>query len=73
MVKKVKKKFPLTNYQVGLLRKMQNLKQKDMTVKEYIEEFYRLDIKSGHVDEDVEKIARYINGLRSEFKMKSVL
>ena len=35
-----------------------------MTMKEYTKEFYRLDIKSGHVDDDVEKIARYINGLR---------
>ena len=34
-------------------------------MKEYTEEFYRLDIRSGHVDDDVEKIARYINGLRS--------
>ena len=44
---------------------MQNLRQKDITVKEYTNEFYRLDIKLGHVDDDVEKIARYINGLRS--------
>ena len=36
-----------------------------MSVKEYTKEFYRLDIRSGHVDDDVEKIARYINGLRS--------
>ena len=34
-------------------------------MKEYIEEFYRLDIRSRHVDDDVEKIVRYINGLRS--------
>ena len=39
-----------------------------MTVKEYNEEFYRLDIRYGHVDDDVEKIARYINGLRSEIQ-----
>ena len=39
-----------------------------MTVKEYIKEFYRLDIRSGHVDDDVEKIARYINGLRSRIQ-----
>ena len=65
MVNKVKNKFLLPDYQVSLLRKMQNLKQKDMTVKEYTKEFYRLDIRSGHVDDDVEKIARYINGLRS--------
>ena len=31
-------------------------------------EFYRLDIRSGHVDDDVEKIARYINGLRSRIQ-----
>ena len=36
-----------------------------MTIKEYIKELNRLDIRSGHVDDDVEKIARYINGLRS--------
>ena len=65
MVNKVKKKFLPADYQVNLLRKMQNLKQKDMTMKEYTEEFYRLDIRSGHVDDDVEKIVRYINGLRS--------
>ena len=28
----------------------------------------RLDIISGHVDDDVEKIARYINGLRSRIQ-----
>ena len=39
-----------------------------MSVKEYTKEFYRLDIRSGHVDYDVEKIARYINGLRSRIQ-----
>ena len=37
-------------------------------MKEYTKEFYRLDIRSGHVDDDVEKIARYINGLRSRIQ-----
>ena len=35
-----------------------------MTVKEYTEEFYRLDIRSRHVDDDVEKMKRSLNGLR---------
>ena len=39
-----------------------------MTVKEYTEEFYRLDIRSRHLDDDVEKIERYINGLRSRIQ-----
>ena len=65
MVNKVKKMFLYVDYQVSLLRHMQNLRQRDMTMKEYTEEFYRLDIRSGHVDDDVEKIARCINRLRS--------
>ena len=64
IVNKVKKQFLSTDYQVSLLRKIQNLKQKDMTVKEYTEELYRLDIRSRHVEE----IARYINGLRSRIQ-----
>ena len=68
MVNKVKNKFLPADYQVSLLRNMQNLKQKDMTVKEYTEEFYRLDIRYRHVDDDVEKIERYINGLRSRIQ-----
>ena len=35
-----------------------------MTMKEYTKKFYRLDIRPRHVDDDVEKIERYINGLR---------
>ena len=39
-----------------------------MTVKEYTKEFYRLDIRFRHVDDDVEKITRYINELRFGIK-----
>ena len=31
------------------------------SLEEYIEEFYRLNIKVGHVEEDVEKVSRYLN------------
>ena len=61
----MKKKFLPANYQVNLLRKIQNLKQKDMNVKDYTEEFYRLDIISRHFDDAIEKVARYLNGIRS--------
>jgi hypothetical protein len=39
-----------------------------MTVKEYTEEFYRLNIRDGHHESDDEKFARYMNGLRYEIK-----
>jgi hypothetical protein len=38
---------------------MQNLRQKLMTVKEYTEEFYKLNIRAGHRESDDEKVARY--------------
>lgn len=34
-----------------------------MTVKDYIEEFYQFKIRFGHVDDEVENVARYLNGL----------
>ena len=68
MVNKVKNKFIPTDYDVSLSRRMKNLRKRDMIMKEYIEEFYRLDIKSRDVDDDIEKIARYLNGLRSRIQ-----
>ena len=37
-------------------------------MKDYTEEFYRLDIRSRHVDDEIEKVARYLNGLRYGIK-----
>jgi hypothetical protein len=39
-----------------------------MTVKEYIEEFYKINIRAGHRESDDEKVARYMNGLRYEIQ-----
>ena len=35
-----------------------------MTVKEYTEEFYRLNIRTRQRERDEERVTRYINGLR---------
>lgn len=58
MVKKLKSKFILTNYQLELLKEL--LKQKNMPMKDYIEEYnqYQLTIHYGHHD-GVKKVARY--------------
>ena len=37
-----------------------------MTVKEYIEEFYKMNIRVGQRERDKEKVSRYMNGLRYE-------
>jgi hypothetical protein len=39
-----------------------------MTVKEYTEEFYRLNIRAGHHESNDEKVARYMNGLIYEIQ-----
>lgn len=64
MVNKLKGKLLPYDYQINLVQRMQSLRQKDSLVKEYTEEFYILDIRSGHDEDDVEKIGRYLNGLR---------
>jgi hypothetical protein len=68
MIAKLKAKFIPKDYQITLFRRMQNLRQKLMMVKEYTEEFYRLNIRAGHWESDDEKVARYLNGLRYDIQ-----
>jgi hypothetical protein len=68
MIAKIKAKFIPRDYQITLFRRMQNLRQKLMTVKEYTEEFYRLNIRAGHRKSNDEKVSRYLNGLRYDIQ-----
>jgi hypothetical protein len=68
MIAKMKAKFIPRDYQITLFRRMQNLRQKLMTVKEYTEEFYKLNIRVGHRESNDEKVARYMNGLRYDIQ-----
>jgi hypothetical protein len=63
MVAKMKAKFIPKDYQITLFQRMKNLRQKLMSVKEYTEEFYKINIRAGHRESDDEKVARYMNGL----------
>jgi len=66
MVAKLKGRFLPKYYQVELYRRVYNLRQKGMTVKEYTEEFYRVNLRAGYTDDTPEKTTRYVNGLRME-------
>jgi hypothetical protein len=68
MITKMKEKFIPRDYQITLFRRMQNLRQKLMTVKEYTKEFYKLNIRAGHQESDDEKVVRYMNGLRYDIQ-----
>ena len=37
-------------------------------MKEYIEEFYKVNIRVGYVEDFPERVARYINGFRFEIQ-----
>ena len=39
-----------------------------MIVREYTEEFYKINLREGHAEDTIEKVARYLNGLRYDIK-----
>ena len=47
MLDKIKIQFIPKDYQLTLIRQLQNLRQKGITVKEYTEEFFRMSIRAG--------------------------
>eukprot|EP00253_Pinus_taeda_P007800 PITA_07800 len=64
MVAKLKGRFLPRDYQIALHRQVKNLKQKGLTVKEYTEEFYPVNLRAGYTKDTTERTARYVNGLR---------
>jgi hypothetical protein len=77
MVAKLKEKFIPKDYQINLLRRMQNLREKGMTLKEYTEEFYRLNSQGWTKRErNEERVSIYINDLiydiQDEINMETV-
>jgi hypothetical protein len=64
----MKAKFIPRDYQINLFRRMQNLGENGMIVKEYIEEIYRINIRASHHESDDEKVDIYMNGLRYEIQ-----
>lgn len=63
MVTKLKAKFILFDYELDFFKRVKNLKQKDLSVKDYTEEFYKLTIWSQHREISKEKVTCYIHGL----------
>ena len=66
MVEKMRAKFLPKDYQLILYRQVQNLRQIFLIVREYIEEFYKLNLRAGYAEESAENDARYVNGLRMD-------
>jgi len=43
---------------------VQNLKQKGLTVREYMEDFYQVNLRAEYTEDTIERTPRYVNGLR---------
>ena len=43
---------------------MQKMEQWETTMKEYTEEFYKINLRSGYIEDTIDKVAIYLNGLR---------
>ena len=63
MVVKLRGKFLPKDFQISLFKQMQDLKQRTMSMKEYTEEFYKINVREGYIEDTTEKVARYLNGL----------
>ena len=68
MVTKMRGKLLPKYYQLSLYRQMQNLRQRLLTVREYIEEFYKVNLRVGYIEDTFEKTTIYINGLRMDIQ-----
>lgn len=64
MIVEIKGVYALEDYEVQLHKTRQNLRHKEMDVCAYTEEFQKLSIKSKKVEDESERVARYLNHLR---------
>lgn len=70
MVVKLRGKFLPKDFHISLFKQMQNMKQKIMTMREYTKEFYKINLREGYIEDTVEKVASYLNGLRYDIQDK---
>ena len=54
MVEKMRDKFLPKYYQLIMYRQVQNLRKRLLIVTEYTEEFYKVNLRAGYVEESVE-------------------
>ena len=68
MVAKMRAKFLPKYYQLIMYRNVHNLRKILLIVREYTEEFYKVNLREGYVEESAEKATRYVNVLRMDIQ-----
>ena len=60
----MKTRFLPTNYEQLLYQQYQHCQQRNRSVNEYTEEFYRLNARNDLNETERQQVARYVGGLR---------
>lgn len=68
MLKRLNVKFMPADYQQRLFKEYQNLRQKELSISAFTEEFLKLQIRTGLQKDDEHAAARYVNGLRYQLQ-----
>ncbi|KAF8392551.1 hypothetical protein HHK36_022896 [Tetracentron sinense] len=63
MKEKLKAQFLPRDYEQSLYQKVQNLRQRDKTVKEYTQEFHKLLLRNSLAESEAQRVSWYVNGL----------
>ena len=63
MKEKIRAQFLPADHEMQLFKKLQSLKQREMDMNTYMEEFHRLILRAKKQEEEPERVASYLNGL----------
>lgn len=64
MKSRIKTQFMPMDYEVQMFKRLYNLKQRELDVGAYTEEFHKLSLRERKQEDEADKVARYLNGLR---------
>ena len=73
MKDEIKKEFIPEDYENMVHKKLQNLKQWDLDVSTYTQEFHSFSLKERMYESEKQKLARYINGLKYSIQYELTL
>ena len=64
MKTEIRKQFILEDYEVLVHKRLQSLRQRDLDVSTYTQEFHNLTLRAKMYEIEKQKLARYVNGLK---------
>ena len=64
MKEKLKAQFFPRDYEQTLYQRVQNLRQREKSVKEYTQEFQRLSLRCNLAETEAQRVSCFVNGLK---------